>query len=135
MCQSATTQHARASYESEIHTALIRCVGEQRLSHRVEELVLFARYAGRAARAYSATRSRTQVPEGAPAGVRESDVVMLRLLSYGLNYAEIGRHMNLAQARVKRRLPEVFALLGVEKPVQAVAAAYECGLLKPQSPA
>ncbi|MDQ3764869.1 MAG: response regulator transcription factor [Actinomycetota bacterium] len=60
---------------------------------------------------------------------REREV--LSLLALGMSNAEVGRKLSLSEATVKTYLYHVMTKLGVREKAQAVAAAYQTGLVQP----
>ncbi|MFC1420793.1 helix-turn-helix transcriptional regulator [Streptacidiphilus cavernicola] len=62
-------------------------------------------------------------------GLDETELALLRLLAYDLSDAEICRQRGLARTALRVRLRGLFVKLGVESRLQAVAVAYETGIL------
>ena len=60
---------------------------------------------------------------------RETEV--LRLLSRGLNNAELTKQLFVSEPTVKTHVASILQKLGVRDRVQAVIAAYESGLVRP----
>lgn len=71
-------------------------------------------------------------PRIASLTAREQEV--LRLLAEGVSNDELARRLHIGAATVKTHVARVFEKLGLETRAQAVAAAYETGFVRPQSP-
>jgi ATP/maltotriose-dependent transcriptional regulator MalT len=62
---------------------------------------------------------------------REREV--LAFLAQGLSNAEVAEHLFIAETTVKTHLARVMAKLDVREKAQAVAAAYQSGLVQPST--
>jgi DNA-binding NarL/FixJ family response regulator len=82
-----------------------------------------------------ATQPEQQTPttaELAQLTPREREV--LTLLARGLSNADVARHLFISEATVKTHLARVMMKLGVREKAQAVAAAYQTGLVQAPPP-
>jgi DNA-binding NarL/FixJ family response regulator len=96
--------------------------------------------AGEALLAPSVTRrlieefARRPAPTGAVPGVdqlTEREVEVLRLMARGRSNGEIAEQLYLGETTVKTHVGRILTKLAVRDRVQAVVAAYECGLVVP----
>jgi DNA-binding NarL/FixJ family response regulator len=77
------------------------------------------------------TRIAIADASSAVAELSQRELEVLRLMSRGLNNAEIAEHLILGHATVKTHVAGVLRKLGVRDRVQAVVFAYEHGIVEP----
>jgi DNA-binding NarL/FixJ family response regulator len=77
------------------------------------------------------TRVPTADPSSALEELSQRELEVLRLMSRGLNNAEIAETLILGQATVKTHVASILRKLGVRDRVQAVVFAYEHGIVEP----
>ena len=71
--------------------------------------------------------------EGAPAGLTERELGVVRLVARGLSNRELAKELYLSEATVKSHIARILAKLGVRDRVQIVVFAYESGIARPGS--
>lgn len=79
----------------------------------------------------TATRRLAVDPPTGPLTPREMEV--LTLLKEGLTYAEIGSRLSIGERTARTHVVSIQAKLGAANNAQAIARAFELGLLRPQS--
>jgi DNA-binding NarL/FixJ family response regulator len=77
------------------------------------------------------TRTPTADASSALSELSPRELEVLRLMSRGLNNAEIADHLILGQATVKTHVASILRKLAVRDRVQAVVFAYEHGIVEP----
>ena len=79
-----------------------------------------------------ATRSETKTHPGI-AELTEREIEVLLLMSKGMSNSEIAESLYLGETTIKTHVGRILLKLSVRDRVQAVVAAYECGLVQPGS--
>ena len=115
-------------------TALVRCVGEQQIPYRVEDLRWMAHYVVQDQKADWPPLPAAAAPEpGPPDALRlalsPSDRELLALVALGLDNAEVAGRLGVSECAVDSRLRRVYGRLGARNRTHAVALAYESGAL------
>jgi DNA-binding NarL/FixJ family response regulator len=77
------------------------------------------------------TRAPTPDASSVLEELTQRELEVLRLMSRGLNNAEIAEHLILGQATVKTHVAAILRKVGVRDRVQAVVFAYEHGIVEP----
>jgi DNA-binding NarL/FixJ family response regulator len=68
---------------------------------------------------------------GAPGGLSERELGVVRLVAEGLSNAEIAGRLYLSEATVKSHIVRILAKLGLRDRVQVAVYAYEQGIVRP----
>jgi DNA-binding NarL/FixJ family response regulator len=79
-----------------------------------------------------ATRRLADDPPAGPLTAREMEVLVL--LKDGLTYAEIGSHLSIGERTARTHVVNIQTKLGAANNAQAIARAFELGLLRPLAP-
>jgi DNA-binding NarL/FixJ family response regulator len=80
-------------------------------------------------KAYQTVQELTREVATLKSGLTPEDLKLLRLIANGLQVGEIAEELYISERTIKRRIQDIFIKLGVKTRAQAVAEAYEQGLL------
>lgn len=138
------------SLHRKIKDRFVQGCGEQRIRYDVEELNLLARWAAEEAPEERARCGAPKPVEPAPAvappdavalpappplpfGMTRELLDLLELVTERLTDAQIARRLRLSERQVKRRLRELYVVLGTSGRFESIVTGYEAGLLGPDA--